>query len=312
MSRVNNRALPFADAASIVRAHQKDTYYEASIRSHLQSILQSFKGQRFINTYTSEVTVASKALYLFLTTVMGSRTLGEEYVDLIYVVRSGKRLPKLLSRLGFVLSYALIPYLISRLVKKIRNQYDENKAPAIIKFFSDYKNLLDVILNLHVALFYFNGQFYSLSKRIFGLRYALGHNKDVNDLKKFGNYSILGIIILLQFVVKGLLKLKSYNDDMRKVKKAAKSDTWSHINSIDQLKEIEFEKKIDLSNEKVLPYIPADSRDCMFCVSPMENPAAALCGHIFCWNCILDWLRDNGECPLCRQNCAEQNLLPLR
>lgn len=238
---------------------------------------------------------------------------------MIYVAKLGKRLPKLLSRLGFVLSYALIPYFTTKIIKKIKVKYENSQkdVPFLIQFFSDYKNLLDVIMNLHVALFYFNGQFYSISKRIFGLRYALGHNKDLLQLRKFGNYSILGIIILVQFFVKGLLKLKAYNDDLIKQKKsktvtATDNESWSHINSIDQLKEIEFQDTIDLANPKVLPYIPADSRDCMFCVSPMENPTAALCGHIFCWQCITDWLRENTECPLCRQQCLEQNLLPLK
>lgn len=289
----------------------------------MQSILQSFKGQRFINTYGSEITVGSKALYLFLTTVLGSRTLGEEYVDLIYVVKLGKRLPRLFSRLGFVLSYALIPYFISKAVHKIKLTYDNpdsnRKAPFLIDFFSNYKNLLDIIMNLHIALFYFNGKFYSISKRIFGLRYALGHNKDLNELKKIGNYSILGIIILFQFFIKGMIKLSQYNAYLNKQKQSKnlllqqdENEGACQIKSIDQLKEIEFQDTIDLSNPNVLPYIPEDSRDCMFCVSAMENPTAALCGHIFCWQCITDWLRENTECPLCRQQCLEQNLLPLR
>jgi len=254
---------------------------------------------------------------LLLTTVLGSRTLGEEYVDLIYVERSGKRFPKLLSRLGFALSYALIPYFTSKLIRKIQLKYEENNstAPWLIKYFSEYKNMLDTIMNLHVAIFYFNGQFYSLSKRMFGLRYALGHNRNMSQIKKFGNYSLLGLIILLQFTVKGIIKLKQYNDDLRKQKQ--NKDKAAHpnvvkISDIDQLKELEFQDVIDLSDPKQLPFIPEDSRECMFCVSPMENPTAALCGHMFCWSCITDWLRDNTECPLCRQQCLEQNLLPLR
>ena len=84
------------------------------------------KGQRFVNAYPQEITVLAKAVYLLLTTLLGARTLGEEYVDLIYVNRIGNRLPKLLPRLGFIVSYALVPYIISKIVKKLKNKSIDN------------------------------------------------------------------------------------------------------------------------------------------------------------------------------------------
>lgn len=320
-----NKQLPFADAATIgmyiksinhltmiklltiiaVRAHQKDAYFESLYKSLLQDILQFIKGQRFINAYPQEIGVLAKALYLPLTTLLGARTLGEEYVDLVYVNRTGKTLPRLLPRLGFVLSYALIPYIISKIVKRLKNQEETGGL------WSSYYKVLDTFLNLHVALFYFQGEFYSLSKRIFGLRYVFGHHKQPEQIQS-GNYSLLGGIIVLQFIVKTLMKLKTKeteeayetNDDDSKIKS---------INQLSQLSEnYSPEFIIDLSDEKQLPYLPESSRSCMLCLSPMVNPSAANCGHMFCWDCIVDWIREHPECPLCRQQCLEQHLLPLR
>lgn len=306
-----------------MRAHQKDAYFESSFRLQIQDVLNVFKGQRFINTHPEEITVAAKSLYLMLTTLIGSRTLGEEYVDLIYVNRSGNRLPKLLPRIGFILSYAVVPYIISRLVRKVQARESKDDQSWIVKFCSSYSKVLDTVLNLHIAIFYFLGQFYSISRRIFGLRYAFGHNKSPKDMSKAGNYSFLGALILIQFAVKSIIKLKAYTDQ-NQTKATEKSDLSipGKYESISQLEEVSNEisenqsinklVNIDLSNPGDLPYIPENSRACMLCLSPMINPSASTCGHLFCWDCIVDWIREHPECPLCRQLCLEQNILPLR
>ena len=40
---------------------------------------------------------------------------------------------------------------------------------------------------------------------------------------------------------------------------------------------------------------------CMFCLDPIHYSTSTPCGHVFCWNCIADWIRQKPECPLCRQ-----------
>ncbi|KAI5955374.1 PEX10 [Candida jiufengensis] len=332
----NERQLPFADAATIVRAHQKDVYFESSYRDHLQDLFQMIKGQRFVNSYSKEITVLAKALYVGLTTLIGARTLGEEYVDLIYVTRSGKKIPKLLPRLGFLVSYAIIPYIINRFIKYLRIKKEQELELSktnetmestytnwIIKFLSNYYSVLDTLLNLHIAIFYFKGEFYSLSKRFFGLRYAFGHHKEPEKMKR-GNYSLLGGLIIIQFFVEMIMKLKEYNNELITKEESLKEldklkqDTNNElrIKNINQLNELSnnFDSKflIDLNDSTQLPYLQDNSRNCMLCLSPMITPSAANCGHLYCWDCIVDWIRENPECPLCRQQCLEQHLLPLR
>ncbi|GEQ66480.1 hypothetical protein JCM33374_g143 [Metschnikowia sp. JCM 33374] len=284
------------------------------------------EGQRFINSHPEEIATMGKTLYYLVTTVFGARTLGEEYVDIIHVTRSGKRFPKLLSRLFFTASFVILPYFIKKLSQKIKSQSEES-ASWVSELFRSYSSLLDTLLNIHVALFYFEGSFYSTSKRVFGMRYAFGHNKDEKKLQGTGNYSVLGGIILAQFMLKILIKVKQYSD---KTLNGLQQDftpenfdqVQSNIYKLEQLERLNMQinengkisKKVvtDLSDPAHLPYIPRNSRSCMLCLSPMVNPSAANCGHFFCWSCIVGWIREHPECPLCRQTCLEQNLLPLR
>lgn len=306
MSKANNHSLPFANAATIVRANQKDTYFESIFRNHISETLSIFKGQKFINFYPEEITIGSKVLYLALTTLLGYRTLGEEYVDLIYVDRRGKRFPRLFNRLLFIASYALLPYIINKIVKKFKKN-EEDQDNKWMKFFTSYSSVLDTLMNLHIAIFYFQGNFYSLSKRIFGMRYVFGHNKDPNKISQSANYSLLGGIILVQFLVKFLIKFKAYTDKTNLEESIIESDKIYNINQLTKPQE-----SIELSDPNQLPYIPENSRNCILCLSPMTDPTSANCGHLFCWECIVDWVRENPECPLCRTACLEQNLLPLR
>ncbi len=53
------------------------------------------KGSRFLHSHPEEISVFTKAIYLGLTSLVGTRTLGEEYCDLFYVSRNGNKLPNL-------------------------------------------------------------------------------------------------------------------------------------------------------------------------------------------------------------------------
>lgn len=270
-----------------------------------------------VHTHPDEIAVGAKLLYFLVNTALGARTLGEEYVDILYVTRSGKRLPGKARRVLFAVLYTVLPYLVTRIVRKLKAQGETSKS-WLSNTLTSYPKLLDTLMNVHVALFYFQGLYYSLSKRFLSLRYAFAHNKDAEKLLKTGNYSFLGVIMLLQFAVKLALKMcnragpeDSGEESSHSVFSSVKllENVQAYIDSNPKLGE---RVNVELLDPSQLPYIPEVSRSCMLCLSPMTNPAAANCGHIFCWTCIVDWIRDHPECPLCRQLCFEQNLLPLR
>lgn len=306
---------------STVQAHQKDNQTEAVLSLKVEGFLKNLKGQLFTNAHPQEISIFVKLFYLGLTTLMGNKTLGEEYVDLMYVSRNGKSLVRRYRKLLFILSYAGGPYLMSKFLKRW-NTNDSDEESNTRKF--SRKRLLNLILNLHLVLFYFKGAYYDIFKRIFGLRYAIGHRVDINEAKfrksSSNTYRFLGYILLLQITSKGMPII------IRHVKKSLKGSPSNNVDGLkghnekndhlsDVISGIPDNTKvlhIDLSDDSELPFIPSSSRTCILCLNPMTDPSCAPCGHLFCWNCIINWCKERPECPLCRQKCFPQQVLSLR
>lgn len=53
--------------------------------------------------------------------------------------------------------------------------------------------------------------------------------------------------------------------------------------------------------------------DCHICFEPAHEPIVTLCGHLYCWPCLHQWLLHSHfhECPVCKGVVNEEKLIPI-
>lgn len=54
--------------------------------------------------------------------------------------------------------------------------------------------------------------------------------------------------------------------------------------------------------------------ECNICFELAQDPIVTLCGHLYCWPCLYEWLHHHShsqECPVCKALIQEEKLVPL-
>ena len=146
----------------------------------------------------------------------------------------------------------------------------------------------NLLINLNACTFYIkaSGSFYSLSKRISGINYL---NLD-SDSASMGHklrrtFDIIGVI----YGIKVCIQLYR---DIQNVSTVLKSDPASS----DTLRII-------------TPTSGLGRKKCPLCLDFRTNSSCTPCGHIFCWDCIMDSVLVRPECPICREEITDPSLI---
>lgn len=345
---VTTPAYSFATAPDIIRSHQKDNYFQSLLHEQLSSLLRRLYGSRVSHTYASESRTFSGLLYFGLTTLLGNRTLGEEYCDIIQVDATDLRLPQGSRRAGYILGSVVLPYTLTKVLPGVRrwirgrleaslyNGHKDYESGASQKTTTSFWKLLQLYMltnlstltspspvnALTLSVFYFSGSYYHLSKLIFRLRYIFPKKLLQEEQRGRGGYEVLGFLLGMQMVVQGwlhareTLQLRSWSSETTdtstgnsKSKPRFEAMTHTSLPPGDG----EGKARYDLRDPDVMGWIPGPhGRKCTLCLEPMKDPSVTTCGHAFCWRCIQDWVREKTECPLCRQHVAGAHVLPLR
>nr|XP_020729346.1 peroxisome biogenesis factor 10 isoform X1 [Odocoileus virginianus texanus] len=193
-----------ASPPEVVRAAQKDDYYRGGLRSAAGGALHNLAGAKKWLEWRREVELVSDLAYFSLTTLAGYQTLGEEYVSIVQVGPSQRRVPSKLRRGILVALHTVLPYLLDKALLHLEHELQatgdsawplrgslapsslsgmrywvhrcmaaltEQQQGVLLRAVSALKQSLGCLQRLHVAWFYIHGTFYHLAKRFTGITY---------------------------------------------------------------------------------------------------------------------------------------------
>ncbi|KAL8714989.1 MAG: hypothetical protein Q9225_006450 [Loekoesia sp. 1 TL-2023] len=219
---------PFATSPDIIRSNQKDAFFTSRLTTDLSSILRRIYGQRFTQTHTLELSTFSELLYLGLTTFIGNRTLGEEYCDIVQVQSEDGRLPAVGRRAGYILGTRVR----LKLEAKLRKDGTEGETEGwIARYLLDNLGTItspSLVYAITLAVFYFSGSYYHLSKRIFGLRYIF--TKRLAEGEQRVGYEVLGVLLVMQMAVQGWMHVRETVGKMSAESKEKEKTELEHGN----------------------------------------------------------------------------------
>ncbi|KDD73393.1 hypothetical protein H632_c2224p0, partial [Helicosporidium sp. ATCC 50920] len=106
--------LPRAEAASIIRAEQKDEIYIQQLNEACQDAVRHVLGPRRSVQWSREIQTLSQLLYYSLTTGSGLQTLGEEYCEILQASGSVDASPGTVRRCVLAFLQSVGPYVADR------------------------------------------------------------------------------------------------------------------------------------------------------------------------------------------------------
>lgn len=360
---------PFAAAPDIIRSNQKDAYFEGILLENLSDVIRKLYGARSSHKYTSEARALSELLYLGCTTLLGNRTLGEEYCDIVQVEENTLRLPSIHRRALYIISTVVLPYFLSKTLPSFRSHVRLKLESSLSQGHGSGTHIPHTSISQHVqsyilsnlstltspssfyaiglSIFYFTGAYYHVGKRILGLRYLFTKRLDPSGQRV--GYEVLGVLLVVQMAVQSWLHFHSTMRDSQPIPVSVGTISGGGAVTDGGIEVVVEPRKHDgnrafflddvfagrevrsgrlgsqthtpvlsqpryaLTNLGTMNWLEGpQQRKCTLCLEELKDPGVTTCGHVFCWSCIADWIKEKPECPLCRQSVLSQHVLPLR
>lgn len=247
-----------------------------------------------------------------------TQTLGEEYTGIWQYSPSAQTVPPSNLVRTTLIILSLVPsYFIGRLGQNVALN---NRHPNVAKWLNRLPSALDVVTEIHLAVFYLRGNYYDVVKRILGIHHVCNLHLYIFlfyfDISKISSipedphtrppsYSLLGIMIGVRLIHRLISYLNTKHPQKSGKERAnipAPHDTYLDDRRVSLLlnvqdpegepaKPAEEDERTAL-DVTAIPIELRASRNCTLCLEERTDSCVTECGHLFCWNCIVGWGRE--------------------
>ena len=319
-----------AGAPELVRSNQKDRFYTSYVQSLTSNLSQQLLPFRHWLRWERELQLLAELLYYGLTTVWGNQTLGEEYCNTVQVgpakmhKQGGERrhlAPGIVRRTLAILLQLFVPYTLEKALECLYRKIQLQSLPTELSA-REYRMLemlvgfaedtLSTFNQLHLTLFYIQGVFYNIGKRVAGIRYLMvtyGSNRSLEA--RPSSYRVLGWLIVCRVA----LKLVSLAWRLWRQRRTLRTHVGPAITEYEDCANesgLMFTLATDSSHSDHSASAQSHPVKCPLCLETCRSLTATLCGHLFCWYCVAEWVTERSECPVCRARVEYQQLVCLQ
>ena len=284
--------LSAAAPAQVCRAGQKDQFYQQQLNSLLSEFIKAISGVSFLLRRQRELNLASKLLYLSLTTLSSNQTLGEEYCSLLLSAPPIGAPPSFLRNLSFIIFECLGPYLLDH-TRSIFSRITPLEAvtqldiPPVLSCAS--KVLFSSAESIILALFYIDSTYYHVSKRLLQMRYLWIHNRSQKLPPALSNtFRMISLLFISQLILRIVTQYRYESSSLLTELRNCKNKSSSEATDSSEY-----------------------CTRCVLCLEQVKSPSLTPCGHLFCWDCIHSASINKGECPCCKLSFSPSRIVLL-
>jgi peroxin-10 len=319
----------------VCRSIQKDNEYIDHMNHKILEIIDSLSYIIPIHIRSDKTQIIAKLIF-FITSYLShykQQSPGEEYTKIKKDISFNNNIGDKKNILFYIISISIERFLLKYLYEKINNyiekkvQNENHKYHKLLnKIFQNmwtFEAVYDRLEEIQFIYFFLNGgKYFDFIQKIFNLKYIYfnnnneKHNPDTNNENPFSKhlinktgFKIIGYLMLIKILfeifilIKKIVKLyKELNNKNDIVNETLESNEDNKNKMNIKLKGKNINKNI----------VKNDDNTCLLCLDVRKETSSTVCGHLFCWNCIIHYLQTNPQCPFCRKQCLPQQVIHLQ